>query len=172
MKSATASEPENNIAATFATAELIEKMVAGIFSDGKIEVRLKPQDSFYDPSAAIEIGEAVQVAFYPDVTGMIKDNSEIRAGGTVLIDDERRIDFTFFLSVQWQANEQIDGNIPDRSAMLSKSSIIDLISGKEELTNAVFTLDLIAYNTNSIPVTLGQGRGFLMFFLMFDRGRY
>ena len=172
MKNATASEPENIIAATFATAELIEKMVAGIFSGGKIEVRLKPQDSFYDPGAAIEISDDVQVAFYSDKAGMIKDNSEIRAGGTVLIDDERRIDFTFFLSVEWHANEQIDGNIPDRSAKLSKSSIIDRIAGKEELTSAVFTLDLIGVNTNGIPVTLGRGRGFLMFFLMFDRGRY
>ena len=172
MKNTTASEVENNITATLATADLIKKIVARVFSGEKIKVRFKPQESFYDPGTAIETGETVQVVFYPDETGMIKDNSEIRIGGTILIDDERRIDFTFFLSVEWRANEQVDGGIPDRSGRLSRSSIIEVIAGKGELTNAVFTLDLIADNTSDMPVTLGQGRGFLMFFLMFDRSRY
>jgi len=158
----------NDIEATLATTELIETIVDRAFNGRKIKAIFRPQDSFYDSGAKIEIKDPKQVVFFPDQTAMSKNSSEISAVGIVLIDDERRIDFTFFLSMEWEIQERIHSITPSRSSALSKPSTIGIITSKGELTNTVFTLDLIANNTGNLTEPFGQGRGFLAF----DRERY
>ena len=153
----------NDIETTVVTTEIIEKMVTRIFSGRKIRTRFRPQDSFYDSDSAIEIDNPVQVVFFPDQTGMIKNSSEIRAGGIVLIDDERRVDFTLFLYTDWRAKDCAPGVMAGGTGVLPKPSNINLITSKGKLTDTVFTLDLFANNTNGLPATFGQGRGFLKF---------
>ena len=163
VKKNTSPKADNDIAATLATTELIETMVDRVFNGRKIKAIFRPQDSFYDSGAKIEINEPKQVVFFPDQTGISKKNSEISAVRIVLIDDERRIDFTFFLSMEWEIQEGTPSIIPARSSELSKPSTIGIITSKGELTNTVFTLDLITINTGHLPEPSGQGRGFLAF---------